>query len=149
MFKGYSQVITVICKDLNCYVIDITAEMNRVNAEFSLFAPRQAHRVAFDKVPDGYDVHLVSEPTRLPGGTMFPRSIFRENLDHNDAERNLLRKINPDYGETNESKKYSKGFKKRLLENTKEVLSTKIDKEFAFGGYHTQHFDHIRQFIET
>jgi hypothetical protein len=77
---------------------------------------------------------------------MFPRSIFRENVDHNDAERNLLRKIDPVFGdlESKESKRYSKGLKKRLLENTKEVLASKIDKEYAYGGFHTQHFDHIR-----
>ena len=41
----------------------------------------------------GYNVSLLQEPTRFTNGTMLPRSIFREPLDHNEAEKNLLKKI--------------------------------------------------------
>jgi hypothetical protein len=78
-------------------------------------------KIDFDKIEHGYNVKLVGEPTRVANGTMFPRSIFREKIDRNEAEKHLLKKIDPAYGKqtsSRESKSFSKKLKDKLLNNT-------------------------------
>ena len=38
----------------------------------------------------GYNLSLVREPERLTSGATLPMSIFREEVDHNEAERRYM-----------------------------------------------------------
>ena len=62
----------------------------------------------------GFDVFLVKEKVKLPGGATFAMSIFREKNE----------------------------FKAKMF--PKEVNITK-----SFGRFQTQHYDHIKEFIEA
>ena len=80
----------------------------------------------------------------MTSGATLPMSIFREEVDHNEAERRYM-------GLSNERlpEKTVNRIKRKVRENlTSQMFSQKVDQDCAYGGFRTQHFEHIKEFIE-
>jgi hypothetical protein len=84
-------------------------------------------------------------PKLLPGGSMLPLSIFREEEDMNEPELQYTNKLLIKTGNAMKD-----AVSKRIYEKIKTELlfGSRIDKQVAFGGFRTQHFEHLKEFIE-
>jgi hypothetical protein len=79
-------------------------------------------------------VHLLNIPKLLPGGTMLPLSIFREEEDMNEPELLYTNRLLIKTGNSMKD-----ALQKRIYDKIKNELlfGSKIDKQVAFGGFRT------------